>query len=80
MEEKIYERQVSHAYVHCVFTNDVTAWVHIQVTKESLSLRVVDEKQIGRHFSQAELSELFEYSPAERRETPDPSISEPKVS
>ena len=53
--------------------------VFVQVTKESLSLRVVDEKQIGRHFSQAELSELFEYSPAERQETPDPSLSVPKV-
>ena len=39
----------------------------------------MDEKQIGRHFSQAELSELFEYSPAEQRDTPDPSLPEPKV-
>ena len=51
----------------------------IQVTKESLSLRVVDEKQIGRHYSLAELSELFEYSPATKREAPDPSLSDPKV-
>lgn len=62
----------------CYITSYVV--LYVQVTKESLSLRVVDEKQIGRHFSQAELSELFEYSPAEQRESSDPSLSVPKVS
>ena len=34
-----------------------------QVTKQSLSLRVIDEKQIGRHFTHSQLRELFKYTP-----------------
>lgn len=35
-----------------------------QVTKQSLSMRVIDEKQIGRHYTFSELAELFTYTPA----------------
>ena len=35
-----------------------------QVTKTSLSLRVIDEKQISRHYTYTQLQELFTFTPA----------------
>ena len=45
-----------------------------QVTKQSLSARVVDEHQIERHFSMNELSELYEYKDEPQSERPVPKV------
>ena len=52
-----------------------------QVTKETLSQRVIDEHQIDRHFTAADLRELYVFKPDQLDDAaarPTPAV--PKVS
>ena len=54
-----------------------------QVTKETLSQRVIDEHQLDRHFTASDLQELYLFQPdrlddPNRKERPTPKV--PKVS
>jgi len=50
-----------------------------QVTKQSLSARVVDEQQIERHFTMNELSELYEFKDEPMSERPIPVVPEDRL-
>lgn len=51
-----------------------------QVTKQSLALRVVDEQQIERHFSAADLEELYKFDPVDLEAKKKlPMLAPPKV-
>ena len=47
-----------------------------QVNKLSTALRVVDEHQIKRYFSAIELSDLYEFNPADEAERETPVVPE----
>jgi len=50
-----------------------------QVTKQSLSARVVDEQQIERHFTMNELSELYEFNDEPACNRPVPLVPEDRL-
>lgn len=50
-----------------------------QVTKQSLSLRVIDEQQVNRHFSCNDLEELYNFSPTAKSERPVPMLPKDRL-
>lgn len=51
----------------------------MQVTKLSLSCRVVDEQQIERHFNSADLSELYLFEPDSHTRRPTPMVPKDRL-
>merc|ERR1712241_333260 len=50
-----------------------------QVTKQSLSARVVDEQQIGRHFTMNELAELYTFNDEPKENQPTIKVPQDKL-
>lgn len=50
-----------------------------QVTKLSLSYRVVDEQQIDRHFSAADLAELYSFDRNSTKQRPTPLVPKDRL-
>ena len=49
------------------------------MTKQSLSCRVIDEKQIERHFNYADLNELYEFTPTGHVKRPTPNVPKDRL-
>jgi transcriptional regulator ATRX len=50
-----------------------------QVMKQTLSLRVVDEHQVDRHFSAADIAELYKFTPEREDDPSKPLPAVPQV-
>ena len=83
MEEKIYDRQVGKKNFCCFFKNTSkktnVIWLYFQVTKLSLSCRVVDEQQIERRFNSANLNEMYAFEPDSHLRRPKPLIPKDRL-
>ena len=53
--------------------------MYFQVTKLSLSCRVVDEQQIERHFNSADLNELYVFEPDSHLRRPTPLLPKDRL-
>ncbi|XP_039279743.1 transcriptional regulator ATRX homolog [Nilaparvata lugens] len=50
-----------------------------QIAKLSLSQRVVDEQQVNRYFSQNDLQELYNFTPADPKDAPIPTVPKDRL-
>lgn len=79
MESKIYERQVNISFYFILYS--CLNGFYLQVQKQSVSLRVVDEFQVERHFEESALKELYELecNEEETGEPPMPPTNDPAL-